>query len=708
MAISVGTLLIEMSANVARLQEDMNSATRTVQNAAQRMADAFEVVKKAFVIRELYEFGKAVVEEAMQAEQAANRLTAVYKNQGEQIGLTRHQLDDLAESLAASSQFKDNDIKRGEAELIKFGNIYGDVFTRATKLSIDLGAQTGNLPGAFDAIGKALANPVDGLKGLGGEIGKLLPQQREHIKTLMEQGRTYDAQVYVLDILQKKIGGTADIMNTGYTKAITDVNKGWEKMLENLGEITAIKNTVVGALEAIAGALRGMASVFGGGTFSEGVLGKRDAMAMEIMDLEKQIQDAQARRGLTFTDDEGRVIGEDLRADELIAKRDALQKKYDELVKQENAKQEKPPPESTLEQIAFSKSLDRQLAATGLQGPIGGLLAQAAELHMTDDKTTQKILAIVGALNKEAQAVEEAKRAWAAYNAIQNLKDDLTAKTKDLKEQTAALGQNSLQIQILTASQQMANDVRRLGINMTASERDELTRVSSALGVQYIAALRAAYEEQRKWQTGFKTAMSTIVEDSTNAAAQINGLFTNAFKGMEDALVGFVKTGKIDFRSLADSIITDLIRIRIQQSITAPLAGALNGPAGTAAVGGLLNLLGIGNFGATQTGQVSVYGPQASNWVPQARASGGDVAANQPYWVGENGPELFMPQTGGTILPNGAGGAVQVGSINIGQGASPESVQEAFRQLRDLRASVGPIAVAAVAQERQRGRAGLR
>lgn len=47
----------------------------------------------------------------------------------------------------------------------------------------------------------------------------------------------------------------------------------------------------------------------------------------------------------------------------------------------------------------------------------------------------------------------------------------------------------------------------------------------------------------------------------------------NSFKGMENSLVNFVKTGKLDFGSLADSIISDMVRISIRQSITVPLAG---------------------------------------------------------------------------------------------------------------------------------------
>lgn len=58
------------------------------------------------------------------------------------------------------------------------------------------------------------------------------------------------------------------------------------------------------------------------------------------------------------------------------------------------------------------------------------------------------------------------------------------------------------------------------------------------------------------------------------------------------------------------------------------------------------------------------------------RALGGPVSANQPYWVGERGPELFMPQQSGAIVPNGAAGAV----INLTFNLPPGTPQ----QLADL------------------------
>jgi hypothetical protein len=54
-----------------------------------------------------------------------------------------------------------------------------------------------------------------------------------------------------------------------------------------------------------------------------------------------------------------------------------------------------------------------------------------------------------------------------------------------------------------------------------------------------------------------------------------NRRFENAFSGAEDALVGFIASGKLDFRTLADSILADLARMTVRQTVTVPLAGAL-------------------------------------------------------------------------------------------------------------------------------------
>ncbi len=84
-------------------------------------------------------------------------------------------------------------------------------------------------------------------------------------------------------------------------------------------------------------------------------------------------------------------------------------------------------------------------------------------------------------------------------------------------------------------------------------------------------------EVQKNWQIGASEAFKNYYDEAINTSKQVEEAFTNAFKGLEDGLINFVKTGKLDFKSLADSIATDLIRIEVKKSVTGPLAGLLGG-----------------------------------------------------------------------------------------------------------------------------------
>jgi len=69
------------------------------------------------------------------------------------------------------------------------------------------------------------------------------------------------------------------------------------------------------------------------------------------------------------------------------------------------------------------------------------------------------------------------------------------------------------------------------------------------------------------------------------------------------------------------------------------------------------------------------------------RAGGGPVSEGSPYWVGEVGPELFVPWTAGTIIPHGRSGGGKSGDTTInlnvnfsGQVADPRRVVSSIKQ----------------------------
>lgn len=107
-----------------------------------------------------------------------------------------------------------------------------------------------------------------------------------------------------------------------------------------------------------------------------------------------------------------------------------------------------------------------------------------------------------------------------------------------------------------------------------------------------IAAANIAYEEQLGLVKeiakkriderndvfgGFKNGVEKFFDEINNLSDLTENATISAMRGMEDQLVSFVSTGKASFKDLANSIIQDLIRIQVRQSITQPLAAAMGG-----------------------------------------------------------------------------------------------------------------------------------
>lgn len=117
-------------------------------------------------------------------------------------------------------------------------------------------------------------------------------------------------------------------------------------------------------------------------------------------------------------------------------------------------------------------------------------------------------------------------------------------------------------------------DVSRERYDVELRMLDEAQGRSLALLDQYNSE---KLKKERDWLLGSQEALINYGDEAANIYASVADAVAGAFKGMEDALVQFVKTGKLDFKSLADSIISDLARIAVRQGITGPLSGMLGG-----------------------------------------------------------------------------------------------------------------------------------
>jgi lambda family phage tail tape measure protein len=198
-------------------------------------------------------------------------------------------------------------------------------------------------------------------------------------------------------------------------------------------------------------------------------------------------------------------------------------------------------------------------------------------------------------------------------------------------------------------------------------------------------------EVEQDWMLGAQEALKNYADRSGNVFRNTEELFTDSMQSMEDALVKFVQTGKLDFKSLADSIAADITRIIIKQQLAAAIGGS-GGGGGSGWLGSLLN------FGASMFGGGGGMGPMTQNQLGssfdaafssfRARAIGGPVSAGRMYRVNEDGPELLnvgakqflmMGNQSGTVAPtsSGSGGGTTINvSVAMPAGGSRETAMQ--------------------------------
>ena len=190
----------------------------------------------------------------------------------------------------------------------------------------------------------------------------------------------------------------------------------------------------------------------------------------------------------------------------------------------------------------------------------------------------------------------------------------------------------------------------------------------------------------------FKITVNDIAKD-------IEQTFVNAFQGMEDALVKFVETGKLNFSDLARSIISDLTRMLVRAAVTRPLFNFL--------------FPGLADGGVVNKGEIveSANGNVFAKNKIVPYAMGGIVnkptlfpMANGMGLMGEAGPEAVMPLKRGANGKLGVQSTGGVGNIVVNVDASGSSVQGNSAQSQEFgRALAAAIQSEMIKQKRPGG-----
>lgn len=173
-----------------------------------------------------------------------------------------------------------------------------------------------------------------------------------------------------------------------------------------------------------------------------------------------------------------------------------------------------------------------------------------------------------------------------------------------------------------------------------------------------------------------RTDTSAFSRDVAQMRGELEGPLAagvgRAGRAIESALSRAITTGKFGFDDLKRVALTALGEIAAAAVRSMLTPGAQGG--GSSGIASVLASLVGGSGGAP------------------GRATGGPVSAGRAYWVGERGPELFVPPGAGRIEPAGGGArAVKVAiAIQSPTPGDPQVLQKSARQVaRAVRVAVG-------------------
>ena len=202
------------------------------------------------------------------------------------------------------------------------------------------------------------------------------------------------------------------------------------------------------------------------------------------------------------------------------------------------------------------------------------------------------------------------------------------------RELALTIEQDPLMRELLQISYERADAEERVK-DAAAGQRDELLKT-----IKQVGELKAAFvfgkslaesligtsEQLDRVRSGFLEGIK--IDEQLQKANQEADIFKQTMQGVGD-IIGNQLRGAIDGLISGTADWNNILRDTLSQLGSLFLNAGLNQLAGPAGSGGILSFLGFGT-----------------------RANGGPVNANQPYIVGERGPELFMPSISGSITSN--------------------------------------------------------
>ena len=249
--------------------------------------------------------------------------------------------------------------------------------------------------------------------------------------------------------------------------------------------------------------------------------------------------------------------------------------------------------------------LEKQMAADpgkaqaeGTQLIIDAYKQQLEEVY----KLTDGVYELTKAELERANAIDMQKY---FYDQQQKAQEAMLSIEHEIADLTATEGERRIaQVdRLIEREKKLAIEKRKQQLGITGDlEMSEVKAIEEQIEKAYGGLrqkTRDLLTESRSWETGWKKAMKTYVDEATNGAKKAENIFAKAFSGMEDLLVNFAKTGKFEWKNFVAMMLEELLRAQIQAvfaSMIGDMTGAMQSSAGLfgggSGGGGLLGAVG--------------------------------------------------------------------------------------------------------------------
>ncbi|MGE1156748.1 phage tail tape measure protein [Pseudomonas kitaguniensis] len=290
-------------------------------------------------------------------------------------------------------------------------------------------------------------------------------------------------------------------------------------------------------------------------------------------------------------------------------------------------------------------------------------LEKETELRKTAYEETQKLAAFQTNL-----ASQLAKDQTGLSNSLGGLGMGDQAKTR-LQEQFSIQEQYQSQLDALNAQRNEGKIQPELYAKQTDALRAAL-QSRLAMQQKYYSDVDKA---QQDWSLGASSALQTYLEQSRDVAGQTRELFTRAFSNMEDAVVNFVKTGKLSFKDFANGVIEDLIRIQVRQAAAGFLSTAFSFLSGGSAALGQGTMTGSSQTISRSGFSGGGYTGDGGKFEPKGVVHGGEFVVKKEV-VSQPGAREFLERMNANTKGYADGGYVGKAAATAASGGSQQTV----------------------------------